>query len=852
MATLLGDALYAPYSDDEAASKIQAVVGYVETIKVKGHPAPGHVPFLLSYFWSLADQRNWSVIWPSAAAFAEFLGGDDLPQSGAEKYRLYMKRIEEVAADVAEFEITAKWWDDQKAVIFDEVLTDRAGHGVANRGVDRDDLEANARALARVSQWWGKAVEDDVLAALGRRCTLVKPSPYQDDGRPRSDLKIDLREKGSDLFFRVWLNERGAAIGLSTGPKNRWWYSHALPVIEAARCPEYRIMAGPDSEVGEDLGLLGNPTEFVYGRWVERDRFGDTDLRAVVVDAAATLKPLYNELEGMIREEAVKGKGLGATPSDSEDDELAQMVARWKEQEKYPGHWLDEEHDQRARWAKMLAPDSIATVGLDDLSQIWRKKGGVNYGSAGRKVQLNQTLRDFDSAEYATFLESLHYLCWGNDPYTRRIDRLLDKSDLGTRGLGEALIMKLLAITHPEDFSLIYPMDQRQGVLKALDIKPPSGTLGERCVATNRLLIDRLKGLFPGDRWGLPHDPLGVSFSAYHILWNSEQQGGDLERAPQVDAETVGDRLERLAEELFVAPEFLEEIVELLEDKGQVVFYGPPGTGKTYLARKLAEALAPHPSRRKVVQFHPASSYEDFFEGYRPQANARGEMTYALTPGPLALLAEEAETAPGQRHVMVIDEINRANLPKVLGELLFLLEYRDESVSTLYRAGDEFALPKNLWFIATMNTADRSIALVDAALRRRFHFMPFFPNHGPMEKLLDRWLDHNGEPSWVGELVASVNQRLEVELGGPHLQIGPSHFMKPGLDKEAVRRIWEYNIEPFIEDQFFGDLQQIENYRFDNVYRSHVSGVDRTELAEPQAPPDHGVGTATDQDPSDR
>jgi len=114
LATLLGDALDTPSSDDEAASKIQAVVGYVETIKVKGHPAPGHVPFLLSYFWSLADQRNWSVIWRSAAAFAEFLGGDDLPQSGAEKYRSYMQRIREVAADVAEFEITAKWWDDQK------------------------------------------------------------------------------------------------------------------------------------------------------------------------------------------------------------------------------------------------------------------------------------------------------------------------------------------------------------------------------------------------------------------------------------------------------------------------------------------------------------------------------------------------------------------------------------------------------------------------------------------------------------------------------------------------------------------------------------------------------------------
>jgi 5-methylcytosine-specific restriction enzyme B len=90
---------------------------------------------------------------------------------------------------------------------------------------------------------------------------------------------------------------------------------------------------------------------------------------------------------------------------------------------------------------------------------------------------------------------------------------------------------------------------------------------------------------------------------------------------------------------------------------------------------------------------------------------------------------------------MVIDELNRANLPRVFGELLFLLEYRNESVRTLYRPEDAFELPSNLWFIGTMNTADRSIALVDAALRRRFHFIPFFPNHGPMEGLLERWLE---------------------------------------------------------------------------------------------------------------
>ena len=137
-----------------------------------------------------------------------------------------------------------------------------------------------------------------------------------------------------------------------------------------------------------------------------------------------------------------------------------------------------------------------------------------------------------------------------------------------------------------------------------------------------------------------------------------------------------------------------------------------------------------------------------------PRSTPTGQMTYRLRAGSAG--ADGATwplNAPGKRHVMVIDEINRANLPKVLGELLFLLEYRDEQVPTLYRPDDPFELPKDLWFIGTMNTADRSIALVDAALRRRFHFVPFFPNHGPMAGLLDRWLEGRtasrpGSASW--------------------------------------------------------------------------------------------------------
>ena len=241
------------------------------------------------------------------------------------------------------------------------------------------------------------------------------------------------------------------------------------------------------------------------------------------------------------------------------------------------------------------------------------------------------------------------------------------------------------------------------------------------------------------------------------------------------------------------------------------------------------------------MQFHPAYSYEDFFEGYRPVTDDDKQMRYELTPGPLAMLAEHAEEYPEQ-HVMVIDEINRANLPRVLGELLFLLEYRDKSMAVMHRSDGSFKLPKNLWFIGTMNTADRSIALIDAAMRRRFHFVPFFPEREPTKSLLRKWTqEHAPDQAWVVALVSAVNIELEKELGGDHLQLGPSHFMKTDLNAGGFERVWKYNIEPFIEDQLFGKPDKIKQFRLGAVLRKHG----RAEIAPQEAHlADHSAPTS--------
>ena len=232
---------------------------------------------------------------------------------------------------------------------------------------------------------------------------------------------------------------------------------------------------------------------------------------------------------------------------------------------------------------------------------------------------------------------------------------------------------------------------------------------------------------------------------------------------------------------------FLEEVASLLEEKGQVIFQGPPGTGKTYVARKLASHLAGNEERVTFVQFHPSYAYEDFVQGFRP-ALVNGQAGFELRDGPLLSAAEatQRKTSRTQSTSSSSTRSTGQTSAQVLGELYFLLEYRnDEGVRLQYSEGIEaepFSLPENLYIIGTMNTADRSIALVDLALRRRFSFVEFDTGEEPVKGLLRRWLKAKdlGHMEWVADIVDRANAKLED--GRPedrHAAIGPSYFMKP-------------------------------------------------------------------------
>ena len=278
--------------------------------------------------------------------------------------------------------------------------------------------------------------------------------------------------------------------------------------------------------------------------------------------------------------------------------------------------------------------------------------------------------------------------------------------------------------------------------------------------------------------------------------------------------------LQALAEEVLLSVDSLQNIERLLNEKKQVIFQGPPGTGKTYVAQKLAHCLAGSNKRVTLVQFHPSYAYEDFVQGFRPRTTGSAQVGFELRDGPLLRAARLAHDDPAGKHFLVIDEINRGNLAKVFGELYFLLEYRNSEMNLQY-SDESFSLPENLYIVGTMNTADRSIALVDLALRRRFYFVDFHPYQEPVKDLLRRWLGKKAPGmEWVADLVDRANEKLDDR----HAAIGPSYFMKENLDREDVKRLWKHSVLPYIEERLFGEGARLAEFDMDKLNREVAHG----------------------------
>jgi 5-methylcytosine-specific restriction protein B len=253
--------------------------------------------------------------------------------------------------------------------------------------------------------------------------------------------------------------------------------------------------------------------------------------------------------------------------------------------------------------------------------------------------------------------------------------------------------------------------------------------------------------------------------------------------------------------------QMLQTWIAALERKKQAVLYGPPGTGKTFVAQELAKHLIGGGTGfSELVQFHPAYEYEDFMIGIRPEETKSGGLTYKPQAGRFLDFCDRARREPGLC-VLIIDEINRANLARVFGELMYLLEYRDQEIPLA--GGRRLRIPKNVRIIGTMNTADRSIALVDHALRRRFAFLELSPKYEVLERF------HANTGFEVGSLV-KVLRRLNNAIADKHYEVGISFFLDDSLETN-LPLIWQMEIEPYLEEYFFDQEAKVDEFRWDKI-----------------------------------
>ena len=250
----------------------------------------------------------------------------------------------------------------------------------------------------------------------------------------------------------------------------------------------------------------------------------------------------------------------------------------------------------------------------------------------------------------------------------------------------------------------------------------------------------------------------------------------------------------------------LERLKTLLKARKQLVLYGPPGTSKTYRAIQLAESLAPD-VQHELVQFHPSYTYEEFVVGIRPVI-ANGQVQFVPVSGVFKKLCDSARKSPDRPFVIIVDEINRGNIPKIFGELLFAIEYRNKGVRLQYVSDEApWSVPENIYMIGTMNTADRSIALIDVALRRRFYFEEMRPDYD----LLEQWLREKAGDEMaelIPELLRTMNTRITRLIDRDHV-IGHTYFMKPGIDWAVLQTTMYHEIIPLLQEYFYNEPEKL-------------------------------------------
>lgn len=278
--------------------------------------------------------------------------------------------------------------------------------------------------------------------------------------------------------------------------------------------------------------------------------------------------------------------------------------------------------------------------------------------------------------------------------------------------------------------------------------------------------------------------------------------------------------MEQALDELFMTQEQFTAILDALARKRNVILEGAPGVGKTFVARRIAWALLGErdDSRVQMVQFHQSYAYEDFVQGWRPQQEG-----FALQDGVFHRFCRKAAADPGRGYVFIIDEINRGNLSKIFGELMMLIEHDkrgpDYAVPLAYSPGEAFHVPENLYLLGMMNTADRSLAMVDYALRRRFGFIRLRPAF-EVDQFANFLVELGASDELVQRIVLRMTELNQAIAQDPRMgmgyEVGHSFFV-PGdrggsLDDAWYERVVRQEIEPLLHEYWFGREEQAREH----------------------------------------
>ena len=505
------------------------------------------------------------------------------------------------------------------------------------------------------------------------------------------------------------------------------------------------------------------------GSWPLDRRVGAVSLQRVTENTS------YNpaQLESLFRDRNSSGASTASV--------RAQGVGDSNQAKKHePQHWLYTPGEGAARW------DEFRTAGIMALN--WDRVGDLasfpdkeslldalytHYGDwGGRPRKAADSVWDY-----------IHAMKPGDIVYVRRsfneiVGRGVVRSDYRyDEDRSSFRAVRDVEWTHVGS----WPLEQRIGRLML-----------QRLTENTKYTPDQLNAL------------IGIEDSHSSASVDERRGNNDLDEADE--HYTSADFLD----EVFLRPEDVEQMLGLLRRKKNLILQGAPGTGKTFAAKRLAYALMGQTddSRVEVVQFHQSTAYEDVVVGLRPTA----EGGFAAAEGVFARFCRRAAADPGRDYVFIIDEINRANISKAFGELLMLIEaeHRGEALR-LPVSGELLSVPKRLHIIGMMNTADRGLALIDYALRRRFAFFEMRPA-----------LDHPGflrHVEAVGssrlealvDVVRRLNQRIaEDEALGPGFQIGHSYLCLPAAGPENpagtdadVTSVVRYELEPLVREYWF-------------------------------------------------